>query len=411
MANIDVLQIEIESNSLGASKNIKELGVALGELRKNGKFTTVVKNMNELRKSLQLFNGVPSSYSKIIQLTDALSKLSEVKSASNMGATLKKLAEGMRELGGADVSSIGPKVKEIVTALTPLSEMKSGGISTMVNGLAKIKNVTASLDDKTIAEFSRRVETLTEKLGPLSEKMATIKTGFSGINSKARSAGDGAKQMGEDLDNASINFSSFIHIIQNAYQALNNLIIKFKEIISSAVEWEGISARFGRGFGTQAQETYEWIQRLNKEMGINVQQFMQYSSVYATMLTGFGVANEDASKMALGYAELTYDIWAGYNDIYKSFAEAADAVKSAIAGEVEPVRRAGFTIVESTIANACYAIGNRYARYFVAIKKSVKTNRGYEVVINGLSNYNFCILASADSSYCAGCSVIVNGVF
>ena len=46
---------------------------------------------------------------------------------------------------------------------------------------------------------------------------------------------------------------------------------------------------------------------------------MQYSSVYATMLAGFGVAAKDASTMALGYMELTYDIWAGYNDIYKSF--------------------------------------------------------------------------------------------
>ena len=53
--------------------------------------------------------------------------------------------------------------------------------------------------------------------------------------------------------------------------------------------------------------------------------------------------------MALGYMELTYDIWAGYNDIYKNFDDAADAVRSAIAGEVEPIRRAGFTIVEATL--------------------------------------------------------------
>ena len=84
-------------------------------------------------------------------------------------------------------------------------------------------------------------------------------------------------------------------------------------------------------------------------MEINPQQFMQYSSIYANMLEGFGVATKDATQMAMGYAELTYDIWAGYNDIYKSYADAADAVKSAIAGEVEPIRKAGFTIIESTL--------------------------------------------------------------
>lgn len=372
MANIDVLQIEIESNSLGASKNIQALGDALGNLKKNGTFSTAVNNMDKLRKSLQLFNGVPSNYSKIVQLKDALEKLSEVKSVSNIGTTLKKLAEGMRELGGANISTLGPKIREIAAAIAPLSEIKSGGIGTMVNGLSKIKEVTTSLDKKTIEEFAKRVETLTAKLSPLSEKMATIKTGFSGINSKARSAGAGAKQMGEDLDNASINFSSFIHIIQNAYHAINNIIQKFKQFISSAVEWDGISARFGRGFGVQAQETYAWIQRLNEEMGINVQQFMQYSSVYATMLNGFGVANEDAAKMALGYTELTYDIWAGYNDIYKSFAEAADAVRSAISGEVEPVRRAGFTIVESSLEQTAANHGLK-----ISLEKATEAQKSY----------------------------------
>jgi hypothetical protein len=142
--------------------------------------------------------------------------------------------------------------------------------------------------------------------------------------------------------------------------------------MADAIEWEGISARFGRGFGPQAQETYDWIKRLNEEMGINVQQFMQYSSIYATMLTGFGVAQKDASTMALGYAELTYDIWAGYNDIYKNYADAADAVRSAIAGEVEPIRRAGFTIVESTLEQTAKNHG-----LSISLEKATEAQKSY----------------------------------
>jgi hypothetical protein len=49
---------------------------------------------------------------------------------------------------------------------------------------------------------------------------------------------------------------------------------------------------------------------------------------------------------------LAYDIWAAYNNIYKTLDGAHGAmaaVRSAIAGEVEPIRRAGFTIVESQL--------------------------------------------------------------
>ena len=107
-------------------------------------------------------------------------------------------------------------------------------------------------------------------------------------------------------------------------------------------------------------------------MGINVQQFMQYSSLYAQMLTGFGVASKDVSKMALGYTELTYDIWAAANDRYKTFEDAAEAVASAIAGEVEPIRRAGFTIVESTLAETA-----AYHGLNINIEKASEAQKSY----------------------------------
>lgn len=65
--------------------------------------------------------------------------------------------------------------------------------------------------------------------------------------------------------------------------------------------------------------------------------------------------------MAMGYTELVYDIWAGYNDIYTSFEDAAIAVRSAIAGEVEPIRKAGFTIVDSQLKITAANYGIAYS--------------------------------------------------
>jgi hypothetical protein len=86
---------------------------------------------------------------------------------------------------------------------------------------------------------------------------------------------------------------------------------------------------------------------------INKQAFMENSAMAASMLIGFGVDKKDAREMGLGYTQLAYDIWAAYNNVYETL-DGADgamaAVRSAIAGEVEPIRRAGFTIVEATLA-------------------------------------------------------------
>ena len=346
---IDSIQIEIESSSNNAAKGIDTLAKSLEGLKKNGSFKTVLTNLNNLSASLKTLPNVHQAANSLRTLSNSIEKLKSVGTVSSLANSLKKLPEALKSVSTIDLDRTEAQLEGVARAVVPLSNVKAGGLSTMVNAMKNLGKVTESLDEKTITAFAEKVELLNQKLGPLSEKMTSIKAGFSGINSGARSAASGVKKASEEIDVSALNWSNFIEIIKTATGAMQNFIQKFTEFISQAIEWDGIAARFGRGFAGEASETYAWIQRLNEEMGINIQEFMKYSSVYSTMLTGFGVAAEDAGKMALGYMELTYDIWAGYNDIYGSLEEAAEAVKSAIAGEVEPVRRAGFTIVEATL--------------------------------------------------------------
>lgn len=346
---IDTLQIEIESNSSSAASGIEALARSLGELKKNGAINVAVKNLKNLKEALSGLNSVSSQAYKLSALATSMERLAAVGSIRSLGNGISNLASSLKDLDSINSKNIAPTIEKIAEAVAPLSSFKAGGLPNMMNALAKIGKVTESLDDNKIAAFGERVKRLNEVLEPLSTKMTTIQTGLKGVNSQARVAGTSVRQMGDGFNVAAINMSSFIHVLKSAVGWLKQAVAKFSEFVSQASEWEGISARFGRGFGSEAEETYKWVKRLNEEMHINTQQFMQYSSIYANMLKGFGVASEDAAMMAKGYAELTYDIWAGYNDIYKSYADAADAVKSAIAGEVEPIRKAGFTIIESTL--------------------------------------------------------------
>jgi hypothetical protein len=349
---IDSLQIEIQSNSTSAAAGIDALAVSLGKLKQNGSVGVAVKNLNNLSAALKNMTTVTSNANKISALADAMSKL---KSVGSTGSGVRKLAESLQALKNVDYTALtrvadsSALFEKIASSLGTLSNVKSGGFGTMINSLAKIGEVTEKLDDESIGRFADRVKKLNDALEPLSTKMTTIQAGLRGMNSAAKSAGSGVKQFGTKVNATTLNLASMVTVIQGVVSALMPVVRLLADTISQAIEWDGVAARFGRGFGSQAGEVYAWVQRLNEEMGINTQQFMQYSSVFSTMLQGFGVGLEDSSKMALGYTELIYDIWAGYNDVYKNFGDAADAVKSAIAGEVEPIRRAGFTIVESTL--------------------------------------------------------------
>lgn len=240
---------------------------------------------------------------------------------------------------------------------------QNGSFGTAVKNLKNLKEALNGLNvnSSTMNDIRR-----------LSNHLATLSTSFKGIKNAANTAGDGVAAFGKKSERTHFKLANIVTWASAAVSTFNMLANAAGAVMTEAVEWEGIEARFARGFGDKAQETYEWIQRLNEEMGINTQVFMQYSSIFSTMLQGFGVGTADAGKMALGYTELIYDIWAGYNDVYKNFGDAAEAVKSAIAGEVEPIRRAGFTIVEATLEQTAANHG-----LSISLEKATEAEKSY----------------------------------
>ena len=96
---IDTLQIQIESSSANAAQGIRELGEALGELKKNGSFTTAINNLNKLRDSLRLFNNIPSNASKVMSLSKSLESLKNVGSVTSIGNSLSKLTDTLKSAG------------------------------------------------------------------------------------------------------------------------------------------------------------------------------------------------------------------------------------------------------------------------------------------------------------------------
>ncbi len=346
---IDNLQIEIQTNSTNASKGIDDLAKALGELKGKTISKTAINNLGEFADKLRNFPNVYGASNGLRTLANSIEKLKSVGTLSSLNKSLTGLPDALAKLENIKLEGVSQQAERLAVAVAPLSNIKAGGLGSMVSAMGKLEKVTRDLKEEHITAFAEKVKRLDAVLGPVSQKMTTLQAGFKGLNTAVKQTNVSIEKANANVHVGIFNFSNLTNVLSASVHVIQQVARGFANIVDAASQWDGIAARFGKGFGSQAQETYEWIQRLNEEMGINVQQFMQYSSIYATMLTGFGVANEDASKMALGYAELTYDIWAGYNDIYRSFDEAAEAVRSAIAGEVEPVRRAGFTIIESTL--------------------------------------------------------------
>ena len=372
---IDSLQIEIKSSSTNAADGIDALATSLEKLKKNGSFKTVSNNLNHLSQALNNLPNVHGASNALRTLANSVEKLKSVGSIASLSNSLTKLPQALKAVGAMDMGKVKAQADGLAYAMSSLSGMKAGGLNTMVSGMSKLAKVTASLDDQTIADFAAKVSRLNDELGPLSQKMTSIAAGFKAINSSAKTATNSVDKMGDEVNTTALNLASFTTVIQGVAQAMTGLVQKMAEYIHMASQWDGIEYQFGNTFGEQADMYYDKITEITEALNINKQAFMENAAMAGSMLIGFGVKAEDARTMGLGYTELAYDIWAAFNNVYETL-DGADgamaAVRSAIAGEVEPIRRAGFTIVESTLQQTATNHG-----LAISIEKATEAQKSY----------------------------------
>ena len=230
-------------------------------------------------------------------------------SAGNSAANINKLADALENL--KEKAKLGQTVKNLEK------------LSKALNGLQGNSSGIANINK-------------------LSNKMQNLASSTFHVATASQSAKKGFDMSSVGLMALISNYGTLIGVVNQAIQAVS-------QMLAQAIEWDGIQFRFGRAFGEDAEETYEYIQKINEALGINIQEFMQYSSLYGSLLSGFGMEQEKITAISVGLTELSYDIWAAYNDRFKSLEAASEAVRSAITGEIEPIRNAGIALTEASL--------------------------------------------------------------
>ena len=316
---IDSLDIQIRSSAGSAAKNIEDLADALSRLNANAKVTKVVN-------SLERLNGA----------------LANMKSQSSVMSHLSALSKSLASLAA-------------IPQLT--------GLRSAITELKKLPAVMEGLDTAKITEFTAKIKMLAKGLSPLATQIDKIGKGFSKLpahvskcvtavkrlDSANKSAAQSAQDHGEALNAQSFNFLAAYENLSNIFSIMHGIQDAFAAVMDDAIQWDGIQFRFGRAFGEDAEIVLEYAEKVSKELRINQQQFMQYSSLYGSLLKGFGMEQQQITTISVGLTELSYDIWAAYNDRYKTLEDASEAIRSAITGEIEPIRNAGIALTEASM--------------------------------------------------------------
>lgn len=340
------IEFQIINDSDEAAEGLERLGSALSGLKTDVKdgtssLSSAAKSIANLRNAL---NGIDTSGmgTKIRGLSDAINGLKIDPSAKISPAIPKNITSLKTALDGIGQADTD-KIRDIASSLESLAALQPSHLASYTKQLAKLPELSESLEKMDIGKFADQMKKLSEAMKPFADEMAKVSSGFAAFPSRIQRLITSTEQYNGTVERATSNTNSFSSALKKVSLAvvIKNVGSLIGKTMEKASQYQEVLNLFTVSMGEYAKEAYEYAQTVSDAMGIDPAEWMENQGVFNTIITGFGVAGDKAAYMSKNLTQLGYDLASFYNI---GFTEAMQKVQSGIAGELEPMRRLGYDL-------------------------------------------------------------------
>lgn len=248
----------------------------------------------------------------------------------------------------ADSSKAIAELNKLSTSLSNLD--KNSKFTTLLNNLNKIDETI-----KDTAANSDNIDKITKSMSKLNKSGNSIDN----ITTKLQ-------KLGKSILSIAV-ISKIGNLISGAISEMNNYI--------------EANNLFSVSMGSFYEEAYDWANKVNDKLGIDPAEFMKAEGIFMAMARGLGITNEQAYKLSKGMTELSYDLSSFMNIPIE---EALTKMKSALAGEIEPLRAVGISVTQATLQEKALALG--ITENVNAMTDAEKSLLRYKVILDSMKN-------------------------
>jgi hypothetical protein len=356
---IDSLEVRVQSDSQSAAAGLDKLITALGQLKTA---TTGVSGLSTLANGLTKLNTALSQLNVnkkgLGALKTSLSGLSGIK--TNLTTTANQITKVNAAMSALQVDQ--SKLSSLASALNSLGQIqKPAGLTSAVNALKQLPQITKSLSSSELRKFGVQMQLVAKYMAPLATEMEKVSKGFSAFPVRIQKIIQGNSGLAASNKTAANSFNLFNSPISKAiakftaYGFVTRRIVSFlADCVTSINEYVENVNLFQVSMGEYYDEAFAYAQLVNEKLGIDPSEWMRNQGVFMSMANGFGIASDQAYALSEGLTELSYDLSSLYNEDMQS---SALRLQSALAGEIEPIRRLGISISEATLKEYALSLG------------------------------------------------------
>lgn len=358
------IEFQIVNDSSAASAGVEQLAKKLAALKSSisGSTTALSKVASGISAIKNAVNNMNTGdfASKMNRISDSLSRLKNqtdsLKISSSIGNQLTAISQAVDSLPDAP----GDKLKNLAEGLQPLSALGKSNMTTFINQLKKLPEVIQELEKADIGKFTQQMKDLASAMKPFADEMNKVASGFSAFPSKIQKLINSTEEYNNAVGKATNKTSAWEKAIKKlSFAAIYRAAVKLiSNSINSASEYIETLDMFNRSLGEYAEEEKKYADKVQDTLGIDAAQWMANQGVLNTIISGFGVAGDKAAFMSRNLTQLTYDLQSVYGkDMGTTLEEMGQKVRSAISGELEPLRNLGFDLSVAKLQEEALALG------------------------------------------------------
>lgn len=228
-----------------------------------------------------------------------------------------------------------------------------------------------------------RLDSLSGKLNVLGSAGKKAGNGLTATANSATKAASAADKQAKSADKASKSTKSWTDKLAQQISKTRTLVGAFNSLASmvggcfnESNDYIETLNLFNVTMGDAAGEAYAYAKAVEKAMGIDSKDFMQFQGVFKNLTAGFGVVEEDANKMSQNLTQLSYDMASIFNtDVETAF----DKLSSAMSGQVKGLREFGIDTTVATLQE--YALSKGIDKSVSSMSQAEKAMLRYNYIM------------------------------
>jgi hypothetical protein len=371
MADVDItsLSVEISAESQGAELNIDKLTTAISNLRTKGSVGKVCTSLDKLSSSISALKQAAAGISGLDKVTNFLNGISSVNTTAGVRGVnsvvnaIKKIPNAVSALNGVDFYSMSGSITQLTNALAPLSILDISGLKSLgsaFKAIGTVPDLTDKLKAADLDSFADSCQKISTALTPLASQLETVGNAFaklppqlSKVVTQANRVTAANERQKKSYMSLSSQMNSFMRNMAKLVSLkaiadyLGNAVAKFNDFYEAA-------NMFGVSMGDMTNEASGFIDKMEQLLGIDPSEAMNAMANIYSMTKSFGLAKEQAYTLSKSLTQLGYDLSSLKNI---PISQAFTKIRSAMAGELEPMLQLGVDISQARLQQELLALG------------------------------------------------------